>query len=335
MRKKVKVADFEFKQSAPKGLRSVVVENHVDMAALSTIIVGLGESDPGYTFEIGAPVEVAMMEDSIPLFKGELVAVEYSYNISGPPSVLLRAIDHVHRLGRGRKTRFWEKKTDEDVAKEVGAECDLAVESDPTAEVRPYILQRNESNIAFLKRLASRNNFQVRVEGDNLLFKAAEYGGSTEAIKMGENIISLNVNFNSVNQVQKVIVQGWSIKDKREVIGTCAYADIKGIGSGDLGAKVSEIFGESVAYITDIPVSSQKIADDIAKSEMARLARQFCRGKCAVLGNNAVVAGTMVEFSGFSEGLNGKYYVISSRHSINPRSGYTTDFTFCSNTYGK
>ena len=122
---KVNVAGSEFKQSAPKGLRSVVVENHVDMAALSTIIVGLGESDPGYSFEIGDPVEVAMMEDSVPLFKGELVSVEYSYNISGPPSVLLRAIDHVHRLGRGRHTRFWEKKTDEDVAKEVGGECSI------------------------------------------------------------------------------------------------------------------------------------------------------------------------------------------------------------------
>ena len=69
------------------------------------------------------------------------------------------------------RTRHWNDVTDSDVAQEVGAESGLSVEADPTSETFPYILQRNESNIAFLKRLASRNNFQVRVEKDKLVFK--------------------------------------------------------------------------------------------------------------------------------------------------------------------
>ena len=71
---------------------------------------------------------------------------------------------------------------------------------------------------------------------------------------------------------------------------------------------------------------------NIAKAEMERLARQYATGKCVVRGENTIRAGTLVSFTGFPKGLNGKFYVISSRHIINPSSGYQTEFKFCSNT---
>ena len=42
----------------------------------------------------------------------------------------------------------------------------------------------------------------------------------------------------------------------------------------------------------------------------------------------------MVEFSGLSEGLNGSFYVMATRHVIQSKTGYSTEFTFCSNTMG-
>ena len=46
---------------------------------------------------------------------------------------------------------------DSDVVSEVGAESQLGVEVDATTETHKYILQRNESNLGFLKRLAAPN----------------------------------------------------------------------------------------------------------------------------------------------------------------------------------
>ena len=51
------------------------------------------------------------------------------------------------------------------MASEVGAECGLSVSVDETEEMMLYILQRNESNIAFLKRLAALNNLVRVVDG--------------------------------------------------------------------------------------------------------------------------------------------------------------------------
>ena len=76
------------------------------------------------------------------------------------------------------------------------------------------------------------------------------------------------------------------------------------------------------------------MADSIAKAEMERIARKFCRGKCTIVGDESVLAGTMIEFEGFGKGLNGKFYVVSTRHILMPSSGYKTEIAFCGNTLG-
>jgi len=330
----VTVGGKMFSQPRRDGLQQLVIEDHVDMVSMLTLRVGGAEKQPDWGFKIGDVVEAKLGSGNESIFKGEVTAIEPDFQVMGSSSMTIRALDHMHRLGRGRKTRFWENRKDSDVVEEVGAECDLAVEADPTEEMIPYILQRNESNVAFLKRIAARNNFLLTVEQGKLSFKKASFQGASKAIQMGENLRSVRMSFNSMDQVQKVVVRGWDIKKKMEVVGTAVAGEVERIGGGDLGADQAACFGESVAYVTDIPVSSQRVANQIAKAELERLARQFCRGSAAVQGDDALRAGTMVEFGGLSDGLNGKVYVVSSRHVISNRTGYTTEFRFCSNTMG-
>lgn len=328
------VGGMTFKQVEPNGVHSILVEDHVDMSSICVVTLGTSEQNPAWNFSIGDPVLVKMRNEEPFLFKGEVTAIEHSFQIRGASTLTLRCVDNTHRLGRGRKTRFWNDVTDSDVAQEVASESGLSVEADPTDETHSYILQRNESNIAFLKRLAARNNFQVRVEQGTLFFKKPSFSGASKTISMGENLISMNTSFNSGQQVQEVVVRGWDIKEKKEIVGRASAGDVAPIGGGEIGAQKSNVFGESTAYISDVPVQSQAMADTIAKAEMERLARQFCRGKCNIRGDNNVRAGVVVDFSGFSQGLNGSYYVVGSRHLINPKTGYSTEFSFCSNTFG-
>jgi phage protein D len=73
----------------------------------------------------------------------------------------------------------------------------------------------------------------------------------------------------------------------------------------------------------------------IARSEFQRLARQFGRGQCTLDGNDALRAGSMVQFEGIARGYNGKYYIISSRHTVSSHTGYITEVQFCSDTMGE
>jgi phage protein D len=330
----VTIGTQSFVQTKRDGVQRLEIHDHVDMVTMLVIQLGGAEAQPEWNFKIGDPVECSMGKGETPIFKGEVTAIEPSYEVTGITSVTIRAMDHMHRLGRGRKTRFWSARLDSQVVEEVGAECGLSVEVDGTNQIRGYILQRNESNVAFLKRLAARNNFILRVEMDALTFKKPTFEGATKQVTMGQNLRALRMAFNSVDQVQKVVVRGWDPKMKMEVEGSAVPGDLVKIGGGEYGATLSESFGESIAYVTDIPVSQQSQATDLAKAELDRLARQFCRGTASIQGDEKVRAGSMVEFSGLNEGQNGKYFIIASRHVINTRSGYTTELTFCSNTMG-
>jgi phage protein D len=335
---KLTINGTSFTQAGNAGLQELVLEDHVDMVGQLSARFGGSEQDPKWKFKIGDEVEVLFGSyegnSSAPIFSGEIISIEPGFQHDGQSSVTVRALDKIHRLGRGRKTRHWEEMKDSDVASEVGAESGLSVEVDPTEKVHPYILQRNETNVAFLKRLAARNNFTLRVDDNKLLFKKASFQSQDVDVQSGGNLRSVRMAFNSSDMVQKVVVRGWDPAKKQEIVGMCEASSISPMGSGELGAAAASKFGDSTAYITDVPVASQQQANDIAKSEMERLARQFCRGTGSVAGNDKLRAGAMVNMKGMPDMVGGKFFVIASRHIISLRSGYTTEFTFCSNSFG-
>ena len=331
---KVTAGSATFEQPEKDGLQRLTIEDHVDMVNMLTMQVGGTEAQPTWGFKVADPVSAQVGSGASQMFDGEIISTEPGFQVEGIASMTIRCLDKAHRLGRGRKTRFWEEKKDSDVAQEVGAESGLSVDADATEETHPYILQRNESNLAFLKRLAARNNFQLRVQDGKLLFKKATFSGGGPEVEMGSSLRSVRFSFNTADMVQKVIVRGWDIKKKEEIVGQATSGDITPIGGGQKGADVAGAFGDSVAYITDVPVSSQSMANAVAKAEMERIARQFVHGTASIQGDDSARAGSMINFSGLSNNLDGKYYIIGSRHVISNRTGYSTEITFCSNTYG-
>lgn len=331
----VKIGGTTIKQQDGKQLENMVVEDHVDMVESAIIRLGGAEGQPEWNVNIGDEVEIKTGEGNSVLFKGEVIGIEPSWSIDGLANLSVRALDKSHRLARGRKTRFFEKKKDSDIAQSVGSEAGLQVDADATQEVHDYTLQRNESDLTFLKRLAARNNFQLAVDEGKLIFKKAATSGGATTVKMGGNLRSLRMAYNSMDQVKEVIVRGWDIREKKEIVGKATTGDIEAIGGGQVGSSVaSGKFGDSTAYITDVPVSSQAQANELAKSELNRLARQFAKGSCTVEGSDKLRAGTVVKFEGLPNQHNGNFYIISSRHIVTPNSGYLTEISFCSNSFG-
>ncbi len=322
-------------QTAGDGAMTIVIEDHVDMVSMLTVRIGGTEGQPTWSFSIGDDVEAKIGAGNVLLFKGQVTAVEPSYTMDGGTTITVRALDPLHILGRGRKTRYWEDVLDSDIISEVGGECGAETAIEATSEQMPYVLQRNESNIAFLKRLAARNNCTLRINEGVLELTPNQYSGNEVTVTFGEDLRALRMSFNSAEQVSKVTVRGWDIAAKEEVVGEAGYGDLLTIGDGEIGAQVADsMFGESIAYITDVPVSTQSQASAIALAEMERLARQFVRGTGTVQGNEELRAGTVVNLSGLNPPYDGAYFVLASRHIISLRTGYTTEFTICSNTYG-
>lgn len=326
----------KYTQPEGQGLEQVILEDHVDMMNMLTVRLAGDEHNPKWSAEIGGKVEAKFGAGSVLSFSGEIVAVEPAWTNKGGAKLVVRCYDNTHRLGRGRKTRWFENMKDSDIVQQVGGEASLDVQADPTEEVHPYVLQRNESNLAFLKRLAARNNFQLTVRDGALQFKAATTATSPETIAMNEKLRSLSMNFNTSELASEVVVRGWDVRTKQPIEGRASSGDSPNIGGGSKGSQLAgQHFGEHVVTITDVPVQNQSQAQALAKAEFQRQARQFGRGTATVDGNEKIRAGAMVKFDGVSKGYNGTYYVVSSRHIVSAYTGYITEFTFCSDTFGE
>ncbi len=325
----------EMTQADNKGLDTLIFEDHVDLVSMVTVRLSQIGDSGDLPCALGDELKLTMGTSGTEVFEGEIIAMEPTFSTKGGTSLTVRALDKVHRLGRGRKTRVFEEMTDSDVVSSVGGEAGLSVDADSTDETLPYILQRNESDVAFLKRLAARNNYLLRIADGKLAFKKPQFEGTGYEIKMGENMTDFRIHYNTTGLVQNVVVRGWDIEAKEEIVGEATTSDVDQIGSGSLGVDTAGTFGDSTAYVTDVPISSQSAADAVAQAEMNRIARKFARGTATIAGNEEVRAGTMVTFSGIKAAVNGTCFVVGSRHTISAGTGYTIELSFCSTSEGE
>jgi phage protein D len=334
---KLTISSDSFTQSDASGLVSLVVEEHVDMIGMLVCRFSASES---LSYQIGDEVKLSVGDEEV--FTGFITALEPSMSVGSGAFATLRAMDPLYKLTRGRKTKQYDEMTDSDAAKQVLGDAGLSASADSTSPTHEYILQRNESDMAFLKRLAARNNFMLRmVDGKASFIKAQYSGNGTEfefnASDSGDQapLVSVNMAYTSTDQVQKVTVRGWDYNKKEEIVGTSTASDVDKIGDGKLGLDVCSTFGDATAYVTDVPVSDQSSADALAKSELNRLSRQFLRGSAQLQGACAGLrAGAMVTFKGLPSACNGRFFVVSTRRSWGA-GGVGIDIRFCSNTAGE
>jgi hypothetical protein len=259
---KLTISSDSFTQSDASGLVSLVVEEHVDMIGMLVCRFSASES---LSYQIGDEVKLSVGDEEV--FTGFITALEPSMSVGSGAFATLRAMDPLYKLTRGRKTKQYDEMTDSDAAKQVLGDAGLSASADSTSPTHEYILQRNESDMAFLKRLAARNNFMLRmVDGKASFIKAQYSGNGTEfefnASDSGDQapLVSVNMAYTSTDQVQKVTVRGWDYNKKEEIVGTSTASDVDKIGDGKLGLDVCSTFGDATAYVTDVPVSDQSSA---------------------------------------------------------------------------
>ena len=86
----VQIGSASFNHNDSKGLVSVIMEDHVDMASVCSITVSTAENQPTQSYNIGDKVSVKIQKDT-ELFQGELIAIDYSFQGKGSSSLILNA----------------------------------------------------------------------------------------------------------------------------------------------------------------------------------------------------------------------------------------------------
>lgn len=321
----------EFHQREPKGLEYISIEDHVGMIGMCelTFSVGDGHADWG-AMEVGSDVEVKVGGDSRPVFVGSITGLRHAYQ-KGKNTLTVVAMDPLHKLAATRETLTYLEQKDSDIASTViGRAGASAGTIDATDRTWDYVIQRNESDLKFLRRLAARNEYLLMANAGKVDFKKPQYSGRAAELPK-DKVISLDYSFSPRDVPKQITTYGWDYNAKQMVMGTATSGDIQTIGGG-ANAVDGALFGGD-AVISDIWVDSQDSAKKLASSQLNRDARNFLRGRATIQGDGAVHAGGLVKFVGHPDGFNPTGFVVSSRHRIYVRGGFTTEVVFSSNTY--
>ncbi len=277
------------------------------------------------------------------LFKGEIVAIEPVFKAQGDSRVVIRAFNKLHRLSRGRKSKTYQSKSDQDIVSEICGAHGLTGEcgSDPKI-THDHKYQHNQTDLEYIRVLAARLGFEVWVDDTKLIFDKPKLdqdsGIELKIEEAGEHHLkSFSARLSSAQVLKKVTVQGWDPKKKEEIKGE-AEAQNSPLGSTN-AASASGDFGQTMTFTCDRPIFSVQEAQAIAKSKLAEANLTYITGQAECRGNGNYKLGMVVKIipngTTADDRFNGKYLVRGVTHKYthgtggNQAGGFVTVLDVC------
>src|SRR5262249_10694255 len=127
-------------------------------------------------FKEGNSVKIAMgyVDDIRDMIEGEITQIKPSFPESGIPTLGVEGYTRLHRLQGDSKTRTFQQMTDKQIVEKIAQEAGLKGDAEDTEVQHDYIMQANQTDLAFLRDRASRIHFEILVSGKTLIFRKAK-----------------------------------------------------------------------------------------------------------------------------------------------------------------
>jgi phage protein D len=268
------------------------------------------------------------------VFKGEVTGIEPIYDSRAPARVLIRGLNQLHRLTRGKKSVAHKQVTDKDIVEKLCQAYGLTAKfgDAPPSTKYEHVYQHNLTDLEFVRMRAARVGCEVFVQDKELHFRKRDDADSGIQLVFGAPGDSALERFmprlSTAHQVSEVRVFGWDPEKKQEIVGIAKPQSSK---LGDKhGAAVASATHKDVLHVqSESPVSSKEEADNIAKSILNDRLMHFITGDGVCRGNADLKPGLIVTVTVNDKRFDGKYYVTAIRHRYvhaGPSGGYRTEF---------
>ncbi len=269
----------------------------------------------------GTLIRVLVRSQRIPLFVGQVTAVEYRYQPSGGREFCVRAHDSLHRLSKNGTVRAHVQVSLSDLAQQLGG---FAVQSEVDTPVFRYVIQHRQSDLELLQEIALRSGLCFILREDTLhILSLAGIAGDVQSLTLGENLLEAEIGIDSDWATDQVAASGWDIAHIDALTGTATSPRSgrrvnAGISPGDVGASGSfplvDLFAEDAAQ-----------TEGLAQSELDDRASREVLFSGTAQGDTRLRPGALIDVDGVTRDLNGTYVLGTVNHIINQQVGYLTE----------
>lgn len=323
------------------GLISIVVNESIDgLASLELRVSNFASNERGAGLAFDADSEVALgagiTVDAGPLgvqqriFDGRISALEAIAGEREPPALIVRAEDKLVAARLARRTRIYTNTSIDDLARQIGQNLGLTVDTRDLPRVTATFAQFNESDLAFLRRVLARYDCTLRIDGRSLVVSSRLANGATIDLAVGSQLRRVHVAADLAHQCTEVTASGWDA-GQGSAFNASATGTQLGAGRGITGAKMlRRTFGERIEHLGALACVDSAEADALARAAFDQRARRFVTARGSVEGNPRLRAGTIVALRGLGARFDNSYEVVECSHRFDGNEGYQTDFAACS-----
>jgi phage protein D len=333
----VQINDSALPPGAYEDLVEVTVQDDIEAPSMFTLrlntwdkskqVISWADSD---LFALGGSVEIRLgtLGSVAPVMKGEITGLEMEVAAGEVPMLVVRGYDRRHRLLRGTRTRSFVQMKDSDIAAQIAQEANLRAAVVDSKLVLEYVLQHEQSDLEFLIRRASAIGYEVVVEDKTLRFRPhGEAAQPAFELAADKDLLEFAPRLTARGQAGEVKVLGWSVTDKKAIVGKAPASAVTAMGKTVGPAAADKAFSAAVTTFVREAVATQEQADALAAGAIRNMALGFIQGEGACVGRPDLKAGIVIKVTGMGERFSGAYYVTSTTHTFAPRQGYKTVFS--------
>src|SRR5258708_30735370 len=158
----------------------------------------------------GAALSVSARGQSVPLFTGEITAVEHVYGPAHGYEVRVRGYDMLHRLRKRQSARAHVQVTLSDLAQEMVADLGVTVEANANGPLWQHLIQHRQSDLELLVEIAERCGLYLALREDVLHLLTLQGIGDSVSLALGESLLEARIEVNSDPTCRVVEAAGWN-----------------------------------------------------------------------------------------------------------------------------
>jgi phage protein D len=279
------------------------------------------------TLEFGKTLKLTLADAT--LFEGRISAIQAVFPEGAPPQVGVCAEDRLQDLRMTRRTRAFADASFADVVRGIAGDHGLQADVDATGETYKVLAQVNQSDLAFIRDLARREDAQVWVEGTKLkaVTRSRRQGGTVELSWAGQ-LREFCVAADLAHQRTKLVGAGWNVADKQAAKHEATEDAVRGeLNGGDGGAgTLRQAFGERADTLAHAVPASDAQARALAEASFRHIARRFVVGRGVAETKPELRVGAKVKLKGLGPIFEGEYTVTDVTIRFDPKLGLRTEF---------
>ena len=298
---------------------SYVVERDMNQPDMAAVVITNQNDVYSPDIKIGSELEVKVGDKSTSIFKGEVLGAEATYKGGETTKLLIRGVNKMHRLLRGRKSKTFQKMSDQQIVNAICSAAGLTLDWKHEKSIQyDHVFQHNLTDLEFIRMRAARLGCHVWCVDSKLIVKEPDLT-TTSAIKLsvdeGGNLRHFHPRISSAAVYKKVTVRGWNPEAKEEIVGE-AQSQKSSLGDQNAVDACGDL-GKEETFTVDHPIWSKEEADALAKARLREHNLSFLTGEAECSGNADLELGTVITITANANGkdpFNGKYYVVGITH---------------------